>query len=308
MRTKGGMGMQNGTCWMDDRGLPIQAHGGMILEHGGTYYWYGENKDAPNRGTRVDVVGISCYTSKDLVTWHHEGLALAADPEDETNPLHPSKVCERPKVLYNERTGQFVMWFHADTAGYTLAMAGCAVSDNPVGPFRLLGIQSPNRRDCRDMTLYRDKDGTAYLVHSGDWNKTLYFSQLTDDFLGFTGVCHAAMVDQEREAPALYYKDGLHYCVTSGCTGWEPNSALYSVSRHLSNGMKLIDNPCSGPNYRKTFFGQSTYILEIQGKPHLILDHWKPQDLKHSGYSILPMEIDGLHMDIPWKETFDGLK
>lgn len=298
--------LRNGTCWLDDRGEPIQAHGGMILRHGDTYYWYGENKNGPSHNGRVDVIGISCYSSRDLRTWHHEGVVLPAQPDDASHPLHPSRVCERPKVLYNDATGRFVMWFHADRADYSMAMAGCAVADSPTGPFTFLSVQPPNRRDCRDMTLFRAHDGKAYLVHSGDWNKTLYFSELTEDYLGFTGVCTPAMIDQEREAPALYYHDGLYYCVTSGCTGWAPNSALYSVTPQLSNGMKLIDNPCTGPGYRTTFGAQSSYIFEIEGKPHLLLDHWKPDDLKHSGYSILPVFLDGLMMEIPWQDEFAG--
>ena len=79
------------------------------------------------------------------------------------------------------------MWFHSDSADYTTAAAGCAVSDSPAGPFTFLYATQPNRRDCRDMTLFRAPDGKAYLVHSGDWNKTLYFSELTDDYLHFAG-------------------------------------------------------------------------------------------------------------------------
>ena len=56
--------MKNGQMWYDVDGNAIQAHGGMILEFEGTWYWYGENKDRDNcPGTkRVDVVGISCYS------------------------------------------------------------------------------------------------------------------------------------------------------------------------------------------------------------------------------------------------------
>ena len=204
--------MKNGTCWTDDRGDLIQAHGGMIARFHDTWYWYGENKNAENsvrngkQLTRVDVIGISCYSSQNLTDWHFEGLALASVPGDETHPLHPSRVCERPKVFYHAASRQYVMWFHADDADYRFAQAGCAVADRPEGPFRFLYAKLPNRRDCRDMTLYCDAaDGRMYLVHSGDWNKTLYFSQLTDDGLDFTGVCHAAMIDQEREAPALFW-------------------------------------------------------------------------------------------------------
>ena len=97
---------------------------------------------------------------------------------------------------------------------------------------------------------------------------------------------------------------GLYLCVTSGCTGWAANSALYSTTRRLSSGMKLIDDPCEGPDARNTFHGQSTYIFEAAGRPYLMIDHWKPQDLRHSGYSILPIEFDGDRMTVRWTDEF----
>ena len=295
--------MKNGQLWLDDQGKPIQAHGGMIARFGGRWYWYGENKDAPNcpGATRVDVIGVSCYSSADLRSWHYEGLALKADAS--VPELHPSQVLERPKVLYSQKTGKYVMWFHSDSPDYTLAKAGCAVADAPEGPFRFLHAMQPNRLDCRDMTLFVDEEQRAWLVHSANWNKTLYFSRLTDDYLGFTGETHAALIDQEREAPALWYQNGLYYSVTSGCTGWAPNSALYAVSPHVTCGWKLIGNPCSGPQARTTFQGQSTWLFASEGQLYLMLDHWKPHDLRHSGYSILPVHIDGLQMDIPWQDA-----
>ncbi len=304
--------MKNGTCWLDDAGNPIQAHGGQIVRFGDTWYWYGEDKGAENcvvNGetlSRVDVIGVSCYSSRDLHTWRHEGVALKATHDDPAHPLHTSRVLERPKVIYCEKTGKYVMWFHADDAEYCFAHAGCAVADSPAGAFTFLHALLPNRRDCRDMTLYLSpEDGHAYLVHSGDWNQTLYFSQLTDDYTDFTGVCYAALADQTREAPALCYRDGWHYCVTSGCTGWAPNSALYARSRHLASGMKLVDNPCEGPNYRRTFGGQSTCIFEADGQHYLMLDHWQPFALRTSGYSILPITFDekGV-MTIAWQDEF----
>ena len=188
--------MKNGTCWLDDQGNLIQAHGGMIARFGDTWYWYGENKDADNTVVngqvqrRIDVVGMSCYSSRDLLHWRHEGVVLPAVAQ-EGHPLHPKGVMERPKVIYSEKTGKYVMWFHLDRADYTWAAAGCAVADRPQGPFTFLHAVVPNRRDCRDMTIYHDPtDGQNYLVHSGDWNRTLYFSQFTEDCTQFTGVCY----------------------------------------------------------------------------------------------------------------------
>ena len=53
--------MKNGTVWKDIDGNDIQAHGGMILEHKGVFYWYGEHKGAENSPglQRVDFIGIS---------------------------------------------------------------------------------------------------------------------------------------------------------------------------------------------------------------------------------------------------------
>lgn len=300
--------MKNGTVWLDDQNKPIQAHGGMIMEHEGIWYWYGEHKGAENQPVsgiaRVDVIGISCYSSRDLTTWHFEGLALAAVQDDPDSVLAPSRVCERPKVLYNARTRQFVMWVHLDDADYIYAGIGVAVSDTPTGPFRLIRAKQPNRQDSRDMTLFQDIDGTGYLVHSSNWNKTLNIARLTDDYTDVDGFYVSVLIDQTREAPALLYDQGLYYMVTSGCTGWAPNSALVATCPHLLGQWKLIDNPCEGPDYRMTFFGQSTYIFRVNGKPYLMLDHWKPHDLKNSAYSILPISIVDGQMTIRWQDDF----
>lgn len=303
--------MKNGQIWQDISGQDIQAHGGCIICHEGTYYWYGENKGADNcPGTRrVDVIGVSCYSSKNLVDWKYEGLALTAEPEDPASPLHPSKVLERPKVLYNEKTGKFVMWMHLDDASYVYAGIGVAVADKPEGPFRLIRAEQPNRQDSRDMTVFQDVDGTAYLVHSKDWNCTLNIARLTEDYTGTDGFYVSAMQDQKREAPALCYHNGMYYMVTSGCSGWDPNSALYSICPRVMGQWKVIDNPCEGPNYRKTFFGQSTYIFQVDGKFYLMLDHWIPNNLKKSGYSILPITFDekGI-MTVQWQDEWNGIE
>lgn len=305
--------MKNGTMWYDTAGKPIQAHGGMILEEQGVYYWYGENKGAPNHnrengGKRVDIIGISCYTSVNLVDWKYEGLVLKAELENTDSFLHPSKVCERPKVIHNKSTGEYVLWFHADTCDYSYAGVGVAISDSPLGPFRLVRVMQPNRQDSRDMTLFEDTDGKAYLFHSSNFNKTMYISRLTDDYRDVDGFYSAVMTDQEREAPAVIKEQGKYYMVTSGCSGWSPNSALYAVSPQVIGGWKLIDNPCEGQNRRKTFGGQSTWLLRTKGKIYLLLDHWVPDNLQESGYSILPVIIENGEMTVRWEEEFMGIK
>ncbi len=306
--------MKNGTIWKDVDGNDIQAHGGCILQHEGVYYWYGEHKGAENcfengeNRLRVDVIGISCYSSTDLVNWKYEGLIFESNKTDPESLIHYTQVMERPKVIYNKKTGKFVLWMHIDRADYTYAGVGIAVSDSPIGKFELLRITVPNRQDSRDMTIYIDRDDTAYLIHSKDWNKTLNIARLTWDYTDLDGFYVSVLIDQEREAPAPFYHDGMYYMISSGCTGWHANAALFARCPDLLGKWKLIDNPCRGEHSDKTFFGQSTFVFEVKGQFYLMLDHWIPENLQKSGYSILPIEITPeQNLLIPWVEEWKGV-
>jgi hypothetical protein len=298
---------QNGKMWYDDKGEPIQAHGGMILNYQEVWYWYGENKgqaNNPNK-TRVDVIGISCYSSKDLQSWHYEGLVLDVKNSPKESIMQPQNVCERPKVLYNEKTNKFVMWVHIDTPDYSYAGVAVAISDSPKGPFSIIKEKRPNGQDSRDMTLFVDKDKKGYLIHSSNWNKTLHIARLTDDYMDVDGFYTSALIEQEREAPAIVYEQEMYYMVTSGCTGWRYNSALYAVSSYVNGQWKLIDNPCEGEESRNTFKGQSTWIFRVNGQIYLMLDHWIPENLRESGYSILPITIKDGVMTVKWTDKFE---
>ncbi len=61
-----------GEIWRDTSGRPIQAHGGGLLQVGELFYWYGEEKSEGYNNK----VGVSCYSSSDLVNWKFESIAL----------------------------------------------------------------------------------------------------------------------------------------------------------------------------------------------------------------------------------------
>ncbi len=126
-----------GKIWEDTDGVHINAHGGGILYHNGTYYWYGEHKSEHSSSA---LVGVRVYSSTDLYNWKNEGVALPVMPSGSGHKIEKGCVIERPKVIYNEKTKKFVMWFHLELKGqgYAAAEYGVAESDTPVGPFRFL--------------------------------------------------------------------------------------------------------------------------------------------------------------------------
>lgn len=120
----------------------MNAHGGGILYHRGTYYWFGEHK-AEN--TSNAMVGVTCYSSKNLTDWKNEGVALAVSDEQGSD-IEKGCILERPKVIYNAKTRKFVMWFHLELKGlgYRAARAGVAVADKVTGPYHFLRSQRVN--------------------------------------------------------------------------------------------------------------------------------------------------------------------
>ncbi len=306
-----------GKAWHDTDGNVIQAHGGGVLYDKGTYYWYGEHKggetyrrDGPL--ARVDVIGVSCYSSQDLYNWRYEGVVLPAVQDNPAHDLHPSKVAERPKVLYNDRTKQYVMWLHIDTADYRLRSAGVAVSDSPVGPFRYVASMHPNGLVSADQTLFQDDDGTAYHIYSSNWNSCTIISRLADDYLTPSGQYARVFDYQEenrgKEAPAVCKRNGTYYMICSDCTGWAPNEASYAVADRMLGDWKIIGNPCIGPNSEKTFHAQSTFILPVRGKEDALIfmaDRWNPENLGDSRYVWLPIKWDGDDLLIEWVDEWD---
>ncbi len=155
-----------------------------------------------------DTVDENGQPKEDLV----ESLSYHLNTEEDWNY---SAIFERPKVLYNEENDQWVMWWHADGrtqangSMYARSMAAVAVSDSPAGPFRMTGAyRMPNRsnyQDCttsavpgqaRDMTVFQDTDGTAYIIYSSEENNSLYVTKLNDDY---TNVVNTTSTDAVRK-------------------------------------------------------------------------------------------------------------
>ncbi|MBN1516888.1 family 43 glycosylhydrolase [Candidatus Sumerlaeota bacterium] len=288
--------IKSGEQWLDTEGVFIQAHGGGILYHEGVYYWYGENKDYPQnfREKRINVIGISCYSSTDLCNWKNEGLVLSAVPDDPDHDLHPSKVLERPKVEYNEKTGKFVMWMHIDAHRYRYAAAGVAVADSPTGPFTYIESVNPEGQDSRDQTLFKDDDGKAYRIYSSEDNMTTYISLLSDDYLKHTGEYARAFENRMMEAQAVCKRGGKYYMFASGCSGWAPNTARCAVADSIMGPWKELGNPCLGEGMERTFESQSAFILPVAGQSDAFIfmaDRWNPKNLGDSRYIWLPIEF-----------------
>ena len=126
-----------GKLWNDSRGAPINAHGGGVLYHNGVYYWYGTHKIQGLSEAKHADGGIHCYASNDLVKWSDMGRVLYLENSDDRHDLQTECNFDRPKIVYNAKTGNFVAFFKLYLKGFGVetGFVGVATSKSPTGPF-----------------------------------------------------------------------------------------------------------------------------------------------------------------------------
>ncbi len=118
---------------------------------------------------------------------------------------------------------------------------------------------------------------------------------------------NASSLDLSREAPAMVKHNGKYYILSSGCTGWDPNPAMYGVADSIMGDYRIVENPCRGKDADKTYYAQSTFILPVQGKENqyiALFDRWNKLNLEDSRYVWLPMHFENGNMVIEWKDSW----
>lgn len=285
--------IQNGQKMYDTQSNIINAHGGGFTKVGDYYYWIGEN--------RHNDVLVSCYRSKDLQSWEFRGDLL-------TRKSHPELAnanIERPKVIYNEATKQFVMWMHYELrSDYGYARAAVAVSSSIEQPFTYLRSFRPLDNMSRDCNLFLDDDGVAYFISSTRENRDMNIYELTSSYLDIKQKVSTLWVDAQREAPALVKRGSYYFMVTSYCTGWEPNQGKYAFTSSLKgkwSSLKDVGSPT-------TFDTQPTFIIPIQGSKSTsylyVGDRWDPTQYFESTYVFLPIKFENdTSLSINWNRT-----
>ncbi|MGI5451149.1 RICIN domain-containing protein [Streptomyces sp. CA-243310] len=293
-----------GTQFPDTMGQGVQAHGGGVLQVGEFYYWFGEDRGEDNKFRYV-----SAYRSKDLKNWEPRGHVLTQDADPEVR----SAVIERPKVLYNEKTKQFVMWMHKEADdSYGEARAAVAVSSTVDGPYAWKGSFRPKDESgaehmSRDITVYEDKAaGKAYMISAANQNADLHVYELTDDYTQVKRLVANPWPGQHRESPALFKRGNVYFMLTSGTSYWNPNQQKYATATDLAGPW----SPMKDVGNHDGHHSQTAFVLPVEGSETTSFlymgDRWAgvgadPRRVNDSTYVWLPLEFPtATTMALPW--------
>jgi len=245
----------NNTDWKDSDNNPILAHDGGISRFNNIYYWYGCNySNNPDGKYGVNAFnckvnhGTNVYSSTDLINWKYEGIAM--ESPEKLKGLSGKGSIHRPHVIFNAKTGKYVMWFFYFKDVYPDIMSSVAVSDKPTGPFAFVGTvetgspaitgiksycaeqKTEGPAGCsQDLNVFVDSDNSAYLVYD-DGKRNIRVDKLADDYLSSTKVTVIALSSEKNshEGPAMIKFKGKYIVAGSGVKGWGPSPTYYAVA------------------------------------------------------------------------------
>lgn len=273
--------IENGREWVDTEGYIVQAHGGNFLHKDGVWYLVGEDR------SRTWMPDVNLYSSTDFVNWKFERKII------QNRKSHPDlgtkRMIERPKLLYCEETGKYVVWCHWEAHDYSASEAAVFECDSVNGDYQYVWSGRPMGTKSRDCNVFVDNDGTTYFISTTDENTNLgLFMMMTDYRRVFTKtvLCEG----MRREAPAIVHIDDTYYMISSACTGWDPNQAKLSTSNHLHMNW----TPLRNIGDRIAYDTQASSVLTIRGTEQTIYlyvgDRWMDPSLPESKIIILPIE------------------
>lgn len=294
----------------------------MNKNNSSRFIWYGEHNGAisiEENGESVEEVGGigSCSTS-DFITWRNEGIMLdfknISDMVDGiTGRLH----VEKPKVLYNKKTQNYVMWMVIENETNTLSMAGVAVSRYPNGPFEFVRSFYPDGNLTKDQTVYQEKESEeAYLIRT-------YFA--TVDYILPSAVMQPTWESVKNDDGSTNFALSYHRANYSSeydnyddikLQRWRKEDVPWKVVcvnkitgeerivEHRKADLNDNDQICNEPVEFKKTLGQGSQVQNnsLVGIESRYLD---PNDLKNNVWK--PNSVPGVKAQ-PWSANFkDGI-
>ncbi|MFK8242937.1 MULTISPECIES: family 43 glycosylhydrolase [unclassified Facklamia] len=280
-----------GKVWLDTNGNRIQAHGGSVIHIEGIYYWYGENKEKTDGKNGIWHWGVRCYSSTDLYNWKDEGIIIPPELEDENSSLHPTACMDRPHIIYNKKTKKYVCWLKIMNS-FNEQTETILIADHILGPYiKVKEGLKPLGMNAGDFDLAVAPDGKAYYYFERVHSETIC-ADLTDDYTDVTGYysTHFPRIHPPyvREATAHFYRNGKHYLLTSGTTGYLPNPSEIAISDTWHGPYTVQGNPHVGDESNTSFYSQISSVFKVEGKKDLYIacaDRWLPNEM-HRSYDV----------------------
>jgi hypothetical protein len=289
--------------WRDTQGNLIAATEGGIIKVNQLYYLWGMDRSKSNYA----FVGVNLYSSPDLKNWTFVNQILKSSSHVD---LSNSAVVERAKLLHNAKTGQFILWMHYEGHNaYSVAEVAYATCATIGGNYTFQSHFRPLSIDSRDMNVYQDDDGKAYLICTTFGNQNVSLFELDASYTSivketFRGAANTN--NMQCEGHAIIKTGGYYFWAMSLCTGWDFNDNHYFYAKSLAGPWTSGGNIATTNTH--TYESQVGFAVQIPGTvstTYLYMgDRWSVQNFAMSRIVLLPMTVSGTKLSTAWYDQW----
>ena len=253
----------------------------MYSEQTGRFYIYSTTDGAPGWGGYYFTV----FSSKDLVEWRHEGIMLDLATDQVPWAVGNAWAPAIQEVKQADGSYKYYFYYSGHYPEKNAKAMGVAVADHPTGPFHDLGkplldhLPAGQKHGQQiDVDVFVDPtDGQPYLYWG---NGYMAGAKLNKDMVSIDESTTVIMTPKGgtledyayREAPYVFYRNGLYYFLWSvDDTGADNYHVAYGTSKSplgpievAKDPIVLIQDPFQG------IYGPAhNSVLQIPG-----LDEW----------------------------------
>ena len=243
-------------------------------------------------------VFVDAFSSPDLQTWteHHRIV-------DTSSVKWAKKAMWAPAIV--EKDKRYYLFFSAnDVHEGEIGGIGVAVANNPAGPFKdLLGKplinEIKNGAQPIDQFVFKDKDGTWYMIYGG-WQHC-NIVKLKPDFTGLLSFSGGEVYKEITptgyvEGPMMFRRNGKYYFMWSegGWTGPDYRVA-YAIGDSPFGPFKRIGTVLQQDSKIATGAGHHT-VIKLPGKDEwFIIYHRRPLGETDANHRVIC--IDRMYFD-----------
>lgn len=296
----------------------------LYAEQTNQYYIYSTTDGAPGWGGYYFTV----FSSKDLTDWRHEGimLDLATDQVKWSDGN-----AWAPCIIEKETDGKYKYYFYYSGNTPHGKAIGVATADYPTGPFTDSGKPVIDKRPNGinhgqqiDVDVFMDPVSGKYYLYWG--NGYMAGAELNEDMMSIKPETETVMTPQGgslqdyafREAPYVFYRNGLYYFLWSVDDTGSPNyHVAYGTSKSPLGPIEVAKEPViliQRPD--QAIYGTAhNSVLQIPGKDEWYIvyhrinkNYLKTQPGTHREVCIDKMEFNEDGTIKPVVPTNEGIK
>ena len=157
------------------------------------------------------------------------------------------------------------------------------------------------------MNVYKDTDGKAYMISSVSVNSQVAIMELNSSYTGHTRVVYRGS-EVSCEGHALFKSGNTYFLVESKCSGWDTNDNHYYTSTSLAGPWTY--RGLIAPNGARTYQSQITNAFPVSGSDRTtwvyVGDRWSTWDMASTRLVILPFQLSGTTLSLPWYDQWSA--